>query len=117
MKKLFIISILFLSCKKETITTNQNNIINHYTVSFKVSGDGYPLSQCFINGESVDVNEGYDVQTGDSVRIMSYQGAYTNTQTMVSTYKDQSTSIIINGVTKSKQSCNCKILQNKYNVN
>lgn len=117
MKKIFIISILFLSCKKETITTNDTSkVVNHYTASFKISGKDIPYMRCFINGQEVDSQQGYDVQTGDSIRITSNQGSHTNTQTMYQWSENQTSSILINGVTKSSRSCTCKILTNKYNV-
>jgi hypothetical protein len=116
MKKLFIISVLFFGCQKQDIKpTTTNKVINHYVVSFKA--DGMLLPQCFINGKSVDPQQGYDVQTGDSVRITSHQSGYTNTATMQTGYFHQTTSILINGVTKSNKSCNCNTLNNKYNVN
>lgn len=115
MKKIFIISLLFLSCKKETIKTNEDKVITHYTVSFKYEGTYQP--QCFVNGVNVDSQEGYDVKTGDSVRIETSSNGITNTQTMYTYYNQQSNSILINGVVKSKKTCNCMSLNNKYNVN
>jgi hypothetical protein len=118
MKKLFILSALFFSCEKQDIKpTTTNKVINHYTASFKISGKDIPYMRCFINGQEVNSQEGYDVKTGDSIRITSNQGSYTNTQTMYQWSENQTSSIMINGVTKSSRSCTCMLLNNKYNVN
>ena len=73
--------------------------------------------QCYINGKLVDYSQGYDVVTGDSVRMSTSSSCYTLTADM-SQYCDLQTSrIIINGVTKSEKSCTCLRMTNKYNVN
>jgi len=119
MKKIFVLSLLFLSCEKEDLTTKktivENKVINHSTVSFNVTGINNP--QCYINGKLVDRLQGYDVKTGDSIRITSIGSCYTLTADMSYHCPEQTSSILINGVTKSQKSCSCSVMNNKYNVN
>lgn len=115
MKKVFlIIGISLIGCKKEDIKSSSTTTISHYTARFSV--DYLSSTKCFINGDQVELNEGYDVMTGDVLTMESWVGTHTISATM-QTYSDYHSNFIeINGVKKLNESCACSQLNSTYTV-
>jgi hypothetical protein len=115
MKKVFlIIGISLIGCKKEDIKSSSTTTISHYTAKFSID---YPSStQCFINGNPVELYEGYEVMTGDVLTMESHVQTHTITATMQTYCDSHSNFIEINGVKKLKESCACSQLNSVYVV-
>jgi len=115
MKKVFlIISLSFIGCEKEEIKSSTTPTISHYTARFSV--DSPSSTECFINGEQVELNEGYEVMTGDTLTMESHVMTHTITATMQTYWDYHSNFIEIDGVKKLKESCSCAQLNSTYIV-
>jgi len=115
MKKVFlIVGLSLIGCKKEEIKSSSTTVISHYTARFSV--DSPSSTECFINGEPVELNEGYEVMTGDVLTMESHVMTHTITATMQTYWDVHSNFIEINGVKKLKETCACSQLNSTYVV-